>query len=134
MSKDPLESSSRPSGPEPSSRPGLEFRLLARGATPAGESGRFAVTIPADLLYLQGHFPGYPLLPGIAQLLALVLDRTQALWPEFGQPRRVLRLKFKQPIFPGDQLVVHLERTIEEVRFALHRGDEVCTIGALRFT
>lgn len=111
----------------------LEFHLLARGPTPTGEQGRFAVEIAPDLLYLQGHFPGAPLLPGIAQLLALVLDRTHALWPELGQPRRVSRLKFKQPIRPGDALEVHLERAGEEVRFGLHRGDEACTTGALIF-
>jgi 3-hydroxymyristoyl/3-hydroxydecanoyl-(acyl carrier protein) dehydratase len=108
----------------------LEFRLLAR----TEQHGRFAVEIPPDLLWLQGHFPGAPLLPGIAQLLALVLDRTHALWPELGQPRRVSRLKFKHPIRPGDQLEVRLERNADEVRFGLHRGDETCTSGALVFT
>lgn len=111
----------------------LEFRLLARTATATGEQGSFAVRIPPDLLYLQGHFPGYPLLPGIAQLLALVLDRTHALWPEFGQPRRVTRLKFKHGIFPGDDLEVRLERRADEVRFELHRGPLMCTCGALIF-
>jgi len=112
----------------------LEFRLLARTTTATGEQGRFAVQIPADLLYLQGHFPDYPLLPGVAQLLALVLDRTHALWPEFDQPRRVARLKFRHGIFPGDSLEVHLERQDGEVHFALYRGDQVCTSGALIFT
>lgn len=107
----------------------LEFRLLERSDT----AGRFAVEIAPDLLWLQGHFPGAPLLPGIAQLLALVLDRTHALWPELGQPRRVGRLKFKQPIRPGDSIEVRLERSGDEVRFGLHRGDEQCTSGALVF-
>lgn len=111
----------------------LEFRPLAQAVTPASGTARFAVQVPADLLYLQGHFPGYPLLPGIAQLLAIVLDRTHFVWPALGQPSRVLRLKFKQPIFPGDELEVHLERIADEVRFALYRGADVCTLGALRF-
>ncbi len=111
----------------------LEFRLLTRTATATGERGSFAVEIPGALLYLQGHFPDHPLLPGVAQLLALVLDRTHALWPEFGQPRRVTRLKFKHGIHPGDALEVHLERRADEVHFALHRGDQVCTSGALIF-
>jgi len=113
--------------------PGLEFRLLARTTTDAGEHGCFAVRVPADLLYLRGHFPNYPLLPGVAQLLALVLDRAHALWPEFDQPRRVARLKFRHGIFPGDELEVRLDRHADEVRFALHRGEQVCTSGALIF-
>jgi 3-hydroxymyristoyl/3-hydroxydecanoyl-(acyl carrier protein) dehydratase len=109
--------------------PPLEFRTITADAT----SGRFAVTIPADLPYFEGHFPGAPILPAIAQLLVLVLDRTHALWPELGQPRRVARLKFMQKIDPGDELEVHLERTAAEVRFALLRRDEPCTRGVLAF-
>lgn len=113
--------------------PALEFHVLER----AGATGRFAVRIPPDLLYLQGHFPGFPLLPGIAQLLAIALDRVHALWPELDQPRRVTRLKFKAAIFPGDELEVELGRVEvadgADVRFALRRGGELCARGVLCF-
>lgn len=113
----------------------LNFRLVARTA----DAGTWAVKIPADLLYFEGHFPGSPILPAIAQLVALVLDRTHALWPELGQPRRVARLKFTQAIAPGDEIEVRLERTGEEVRFTLVRstlagGAQPCTRGVLAFT
>jgi 3-hydroxymyristoyl/3-hydroxydecanoyl-(acyl carrier protein) dehydratase len=111
----------------------LDFRLVARTATADGEVGTFTVNIPADLLYFEGHFPGSPILPAIAQLVALVLDRTHALWPELGQPRRVTRLKFMQAIAPGDEVEVRLERAGGDVRFTLSRGGEPCTRGALAF-
>jgi len=111
----------------------LEFRLIARGPAPDGERGRFAVHIPPTLFAFEGHFPGDPVLPGVAQLLTLVLDRVHALWPELGQPRRVTRLKFRQKIGPGDELEVHLERAGAAVRFELHRGPELCTQGSLDF-
>lgn len=112
----------------------LEFRLVERAATPRGERGSFLVRIPAALLAFQGHFPGDPVLPGVAQLLDLALDRVHALWPELGQPRRVTRLKFRQKIGPGDELEVRLERDALEVRFELHRGPELCTQGCLDFS
>ena len=112
----------------------LEFRLVERGATPRGELATFSVRLPAALLAFQGHFPGDPVLPGIAQLLDLVLDRVHSLWPELGQPRRVTRLKFRQKIVPGDQLELHLERRATEVRFELHRGPDLCTEGCLDFS
>lgn len=111
----------------------LEFRLVERNTTPQGELATFAVRLPAALLAFQGHFPGDPVLPGIAQLLDLVLDRVHSLWPELGQPRRVTRLKFRQKLVPGDELEVRLERDAAAVRFELHRGPELCTQGALDF-
>lgn len=109
--------------------PALEFRTLAADATTA----RFAVTVPADLLYFQGHFPGAPILPAIAQLLTLVLDRVHFHWPDLGQPRRVARLKFMRAIDPGDEIEVHLERAGAEVRFTLLRQAADCTRGSLAF-
>jgi 3-hydroxymyristoyl/3-hydroxydecanoyl-(acyl carrier protein) dehydratase len=112
----------------------LELRPLGRRAAPDGsDEGSFAVAVPPDLLWLQGHFPGYPLLPGIAQLLPIALGCVHALWPELGQPRQALRLKFKQAIVPGDELEVRLARAGAEVRFSLHRRGEVCTRGVLVF-
>lgn len=108
--------------------------LLAR----EGEAATFAVGVPADLLYFQGHFPGAPLLPGVAQLVALVLDRVHALWPELGEPTRLGRLKFKQPIAPGDALRLTLEREVRpqdapRVHFRVERDDGTCTVGVMTF-
>jgi 3-hydroxymyristoyl/3-hydroxydecanoyl-(acyl carrier protein) dehydratase len=111
----------------------LEFRLVERCPTAQGERASFAVRIPPGLFAFQGHFPGDPVLPGIAQLLDLVLDRVHALWPELGQPRRVTRLKFRQKIVPDDELEVRLERDAMTVRFDLQRGPELCTQGTLEF-
>ena len=118
--------------------PALEFRTLQLH-DPSGPSGadtttaRFAVLVPADLLYFQGHFPGAPILPAIAQLLTLVVDRIHFVWPDLGQPRRVARLKFMRAIDPGDEIEVQLERAGAEVRFTLLRGATDCTRGALAF-
>ena len=111
----------------------LEFRLVERGATAQGEHATFAVRIPPGLFAFQGHFPGDPVMPGIAQLLGLVLDRVHTLWSELGQLRWVTRLKFRQKIVLDDELEVRLDRDALTVRFELHRGPEVCTQGALEF-
>lgn len=112
--------------------------LERRDVTPAGEAAIFAVAVPADLLYFAGHFPGAPLLPGVAQLVALVLARVRALWPELGEPTGVSRLKFKQPVRPGDALRLTLERELDgsgapRVQFRLDRDGDACTVGAMTF-
>ncbi|HEY8378793.1 MAG TPA: hypothetical protein VIK91_20015, partial [Nannocystis sp.] len=101
------------------------------------EAAEFAVGVPSDLLYFAGHFPGAPLLPGVAQLVALVLGRVRVLWPDLGEPTRLGRLKFKQPIAPGDALQLTLEREHDpaapRVHFRVVRGDETCTVGVMTF-
>jgi 3-hydroxymyristoyl/3-hydroxydecanoyl-(acyl carrier protein) dehydratase len=76
-----------------------------------GEAWALAATvaIPADSRLFAGHFPGHPVLPGIAHL-ALV-EAVLAAAPADGgaQGRRtaivaVRNLRLRRPILPGDQL------------------------------
>ncbi|MDB5767292.1 MAG: Acyl-coenzyme synthetase/AMP-(fatty) acid ligase [Collimonas fungivorans] len=64
------------------------------------------LTVPADLLYFNGHFEGAPILPGVVQLdWAISYGRRYfALAPHF---LGMLGLKFQRAITPG--MVVQLE-------------------------
>nr|MBP6853423.1 AMP-dependent synthetase [Rhodoferax sp.] len=77
---------------------------LRRGETEAVAE----LTVSPDLDVLQGHFPGFPLLPGIAQVdWAIALARQCfALTGEF---RSLEGLKFHRPVTPGMRVQVHLE-------------------------
>lgn len=109
--------------------------LLERSAGDGRESARFAVSVPADLIFLQGHFPGFPILPGIAQIVPLALGAARHLWPDLPAPRRLSRLKFRQPIFPDQALELHLERREAplQVRFRVERSGRICSEGTLEF-
>jgi acyl-CoA synthetase (AMP-forming)/AMP-acid ligase II len=64
--------------------------------------------IRADLRVLDGHFPGAPLLPGVAQLDWVARFGREA----FAVPKTFLRaeqLKFQSPVLPGTALQLHLE-------------------------
>ena len=57
---------------------------------------------------------------------------------ELGEPTRVGRLKFKQPIAPGDALRLTLEREdrpddAPRVHFRIDRDDGPCTVGVMTF-
>lgn len=95
---------------------------------------RFDVEVPSDLVYFEGHFPGRPILSGVALLEAAALRPSQRAWPELGGLRQVQRLKFRQPIGPGERLTCRLHREGDRVTFELCRGDEPCASALLIFT
>lgn len=96
-------------------------------ATPeAGDGGRrFAVEIPTASPLFAGHFPGHPVLPGVAQL-ALV---ERVLGPLSG----VRNLKLRRTVSPGDRLDLRISGPREDgsARFELTRDGEPVSHGVL---
>ena len=81
-----------------------------------------AIAVPSGGAYFAGHFPGRPILPGVAEL-ELVLN---ALMRETRQPVAVRGLAFarlRQLVLPGDRLAL-TTREIDggRLRFDLSRG------------
>ncbi len=105
-----------------------------------GELHRFRVQVPLDLAFFRGHFVGYPVLPGVAQVVALVEARVRALHPEFDEPRAISRLKFRRTIVPGDELELQLQidGSRRRVSFSIarvdSRGGEACSAGLLDYS
>jgi hypothetical protein len=100
------------------------------------------VRVPECYGYFNGHFPGYPLLPGAAQLSELVVPFVRTVQPELGRLTRMARLKFQERIVPNDLVEVSLRfapdtadavATERSVEFALRRGDSLCASGRLWF-
>ena len=73
----------------------------------AGDSGSFQadVRVPPDSPWFDGHFPGRPVLPGIAQL-AMVQDLLARSLACAGRITAVHRVRFKQAVAPGAALTV----------------------------
>lgn len=92
----------------------------------AGSDG-LQVEVPADCAFIDGHFPGAPIVPGAA-LLQLVLRHA---WPPTDGPVRIRRLRFSRPVRPGARLALVVERQEGMVRFALQDGSEPVMQGTL---
>ena len=106
------------------------------GSGPEGGAGdRWLLTarIPESSPLFTGHFPGHPILPGIAHL-ALV---TRALSDWQGREvtlAGVRSLKLRRPVGPGETLAVRLSRVDAEdgdVGFKLEREGETVSRGTV---
>ncbi len=78
-------------------------------------------TVAADEIFLQGHFPGHPIMPGvlIVEAMAQAGAVLAARQTSFDPARQVMyfmaidKAKFRKPVLPGDTLkleVVPLRR------------------------
>jgi len=95
---------------------------------------QFALTVPADLRWLEGHFTEEPILAAVVQVRE-VLGFVREDWPDLPAVSRIKRAKFRQPIRPLDRLTLRLKRKTDAplVTFEYARDGEVCSGGSLEF-
>ncbi len=92
------------------------------------ETLRLARTIAADAPWFRGHFPGQPIVPGIAHL-ALVSELLGASRPLCG----VGQLKLRRLVGPGDAIELTCTPGAEgSARFELRVGGEGSSSGSVR--
>lgn len=93
--------------------------------------------------FFAGHFPAHPVLPGVLQLEAMfqlaVIGATQSSMVPAGLPMLagVEKVKFRQPVVPGDRLLVEVRLEAGPdgdvlVRGTVRRGAETSCDGTLR--
>lgn len=94
-----------------------DFETTSETLAPSGEH-RIRLRVPPDLRYFEGHFDGRPMLPGVAQVVALADHQARKRVPGLGAAVRLQRVKFTAVVGPGEELVLSLteERRDGEVR------------------
>jgi 3-hydroxyacyl-[acyl-carrier-protein] dehydratase len=79
-----------------------------------------SASVPAESVWYAGHFPGAPLLPGIA-ILALVEEAISEA--ELREGRQVMitgvgRIRFRLPVKPDDRMVIKISKEERNDGFA----------------
>jgi len=90
------------------------------------------LSIPKNLRWFQGHFPGRPILPGVVQLDWAVQFARLPLGVELAAATQ-FQIKFKAVIEPGDVLDLELRHDVARGRlaFAYRRGGQECSSGTV---
>jgi 3-hydroxyacyl-[acyl-carrier-protein] dehydratase len=111
------------------------FRQELSQLTGTGEKMTASAVVPDDSAWYAGHFPGNPILPGIA-ILALVKEAIVAA--ELREGRRVLitglgRVRFRLPVKPDDLMTLEITREKKRNGMAAYlfsvnlAGEAACT-------
>jgi 3-hydroxyacyl-[acyl-carrier-protein] dehydratase len=98
-----------------------------------GESAVAEKTLTPDMDVFRGHFPGYPVFPGVLQVEALAqTGAVAALSLPQNKGKLALfagieKVRFKRPVVPGDTL--RLEVRLLVVRGPLGKGEGRAYVG-----
>lgn len=82
--------------------------------------------------FFNGHFPGYPIMPGVlivealAQVSAIVMLTKEGNEGRLGLLAGIDKCRFKRQVIPGDQL--RLEVEITRVIGAIGKGKGIATV------
>ncbi len=103
----------------PRPRPEAAAPLRAVDRTWTDPDGTLVATknVTADDPYLEGHYPGAPIFPGVFTIETAVQAVTRHLMAV--DPRRQVRLtqiasvRFRAPFFPGDELTARIRVSCE---------------------
>ena len=92
-----------------------------------------AVQIATDHPAFDGHFPGHPILPGVA-LLALVLEAARdraELAAAIGDRPRLPVAKFLAPVLPGAQLAIEFRLGAKTLDWRASDGERTVASGQI---
>ncbi|MDP1627321.1 AMP-binding protein [Parvibaculum sp.] len=96
-----------------------------------GDDARFELRLQPELRWFEGHFPGQPILPGVAQLhIAAVL--AEQTWGTVFDGREMSRIKFKRVMQPEERVSLTLRKDRSRLDFKYICDGDVVASGTVR--
>ena len=89
------------------------------------------LSFPPDGEWFAGHFPGYPVLPGVAQLF-FARFFARKVFPDYPDAGVYRRIKFHRPVRPDEQVRLEIVRKGERTfAFTMSVANEVASSGVV---
>jgi UDP-3-O-[3-hydroxymyristoyl] N-acetylglucosamine deacetylase/3-hydroxyacyl-[acyl-carrier-protein] dehydratase len=83
--------------------------------------------------YFQGHYPGFPIMPGVLQLEAIAQVAGLLMLKHTDSGKKLAyfmaanEVKWRKPVFPGDTLIIEVE--LMKSRGKICKANGVCKVG-----
>ena len=96
------------------------------------------LSVPRDLHWFAGHFPGTPVLPGIVQI-NWAGTLAKALFDDLAHFKKMTNVKFKRMIMPETELSLTLSRkwdqqhNTQQIKFSYFDQETVFSTGIFTF-
>lgn len=96
------------------------------------QSIAISLFIPKNLIYFQGHFPGQPILPGVAQVNFAIDYAAQYLGLVKTWVVGLSPIKFLKVIHPENHLILTLQLTDTALNFCYTQADQIYSSGKIK--
>lgn len=97
------------------------------------EEVQFKLEFPAELACFKGHFPNYPIYPGVGQI-GFIQHFAKQIWADLDWCNGYEQLKFQDLIRPYTVLQLKLQRKLHKVHFEMSTSDKILASGRLLFS
>jgi 3-hydroxymyristoyl/3-hydroxydecanoyl-(acyl carrier protein) dehydratase len=106
--------------------------LEAEAAIILDDAAEIAFALSPDLVWFKGHFPGRPVLPGVAQV-HMAMRLGEEIWGFLPKSFEISRMKFRRLMTPDDQVMLKLTREVARGRlsFAFIANGEPASEGVI---
>ncbi|MDR2860461.1 MAG: hypothetical protein LBV66_01340 [Elusimicrobiota bacterium] len=88
------------------------------------KDGIFSFMFDNDFIAFKGHFPNYPILPGIVQIEMALFCIKKLLNNDSLQLKEVSKIKFIKPIFPNVKLFLSIVQNEDKFNITVKSSDE----------
>lgn len=95
------------------------------------QQANISIYLPESSIYFQGHFPGNPILPGIAQVDLAIHHACHFYGLKPNTIAQIKQIKFCKLIKPETNLTLQLAKEETKIKFKFVIGEQVCSSGVL---